>query len=142
MDANNKRLTALRIVIAEKCGATWKFTYKPTSIGDQLTEQQVLTFRDRYHRMLDEAMAGPKIIGRDVHNYPISLDAMHEAENMMTYQQQVNYALLLHDNSSRTPSDYLGRDFDVLHTTALQRAEAFVTACGLTERVKEIEKDL
>jgi len=56
------------------------------------------------------------------------LNAMHEAEKVLTTQQQATYAWILHRNSGRLQKDHLGKDFDVLHATAAQRADAFLYA--------------
>jgi hypothetical protein len=58
------------------------------------------------------------------------LNAMHDAECVLNQQQQRDYIGRLHYESEnknrRHPMDHLGVDFDVAHTTAVERAEALL----------------
>lgn len=121
------------IAIAEACGAAWIFTHRPSESGDVLTCQKVLTFQNDYHRMMNESMMTGAIIGRDIPQYLTDLNVMYGVEKILNEQQQATYALFLHQNSKRNQSDYLGRDFDVLHANAVQRAEAFLRTIGKWE---------
>jgi hypothetical protein len=56
-------------------------------------------------------------------DYCNDLNAMHEAEKVLTEPQQSTYAQLLHAAHKR---HYLLADFCVAHATAAQRAEAFL----------------
>lgn len=72
-----------------------------------------------------------------VPNYLSDLNAMHEAENILNEQQGATYALFLHKvGPNRARGDYLGKDFDVLHATAAQRAEAFLRTLNLWDDSK------
>jgi hypothetical protein len=76
------------------------------------------------------------LILHELPDYLNDLNAMHEAEKILTDQQQATYAFLLHKNSTRIIRDYLGRDFDCIHTTASQRAEAFLKTIDKWEETK------
>ena len=54
----------------------------------------------------------------------ISLDAMHEAEEMLVEVQKRKYGNILLDLTH--PDEYYG-EYDMVHATAKQRAEAFIT---------------
>lgn len=111
-----------RIAIAEACGFQWIFTYKSTSIGDELTNQRVLTKKETYHRSLYEAGLGDGFVGQDVPRYLTDLNAMHEAEKVLDQRQGRDYRGILLDVCEGIPN--------ALHATAAQRAEAFLRAIG------------
>ncbi len=62
--------------------------------------------------------------GRGMLNPASDLNAMHEAEKMLNAEQQICYARALHCNHSQR--HFMHEDFDLMHTTAAQRAEAFL----------------
>lgn len=64
------------------------------------------------------------------------LNAMHEAERVLTTEQRTQYALLLHDATEPAKLSFLARDFMVAHATAAQRAEAFLRTIRKWEEVK------
>jgi hypothetical protein len=68
-------------------------------------------------------------------NYPGDLNAAHEMEEMMPEELQETY----NDQLEKLVGYGV---FDMVHATALQRCEAFVAACNLTQRVRDIEETL
>lgn len=132
---------AQRVAIAEVLGAKWIFTHRPSEAGDVLTEQKVLTFKDAYHRMMNEAMMVGPIIGKDVPHYPTDLNAMHGAWKILDAANQYKMAQTLYrivdeftSNGEISMSD-VADPTDVLNfvgnATATQRAEAFLRTLGL-----------
>lgn len=103
-------LEAQRIAIAEACG--WSRGKSPYAGADCWCKN------DGYKMTLPD--------------YLNDLNAMHEAEKVLNPEQQINYASRLaryfKDNSTHG-SDFL-TDFDLLHATAAQRAEAFLKTIG------------
>lgn len=69
-------------------------------------------------------------------SYLTDLNAMHEMEQTLTEQQQATYALFLHGVSKRPKVDHLGRDFDAIHATASQKAEALLRTLNLWDPTK------
>jgi hypothetical protein len=75
----------------------------------------------------------PESMGRDyldVPDYPSDLNAMHEAENLLTDAQSDRYISIL-DKMIVKPKR--GICYYVAHATAAQRAEAFLRSLGLWE---------
>lgn len=76
-------------------------------------------------------------------DYPNDLNAVHEAEEMLTPEQRVNYSYhlsqLIPQNENCGPFEPGGPDlmvysaFDLIHATALQRCEAFLRTVGKWE---------
>ena len=76
----------------------------------------------------------PTIDGRDftsVPNYCACLNAIHEAEKVLTKSQLVKYRLLLASNSDGPNKQFLTVEAAMCHATARQRAEAFITVLTL-----------
>lgn len=114
---------AQRIAIAEACG--WK-------IPDHCKTKRMLAGESAF-----KARGAPPDFGQDaagqwhanLPDYLSDLNAMHDAEKVLTQQQHRDYVARLHHDMQMTnrrhPMDHLGVDFDVMHATAAQRAEAF-----------------
>jgi hypothetical protein len=100
----------IRITIAKACG--WE------DIHNQ-------PFTDHLHCHYDLLFGTPRYDGQLVHDaeqlpdYPNDLNAMHEAEKMLTPKQRNRYNAELRS---------LCADIDIWHATAAQRAEAFCRA--------------
>jgi hypothetical protein len=103
--------TQKRIAIAKACG--WK-DIEPTE------QEQVIWGR--------EPKTGYKNF---IPSYTISLDSMAKAEKILNLTEQKTYTLFLHQSSEKSKSDHLGVDFDVLSSTAEQRADAFIKTLDL-----------
>ena len=84
-----------RIAIAEACG------WKPNGLGEWFSPIGDLE--------------------NSIPNYLNDLNAMHEAEKILTESQQDKYY---------TKLSYTGTWFECLHSTASQRAEAFLRTIG------------
>ena len=65
---------------------------------------------------------------RQVPNYTGDLNSMHEAEKVLTRQQQSEYAYQL----SEIVAPITAEDWCIAHATAAQRAEAFLRTLTLT----------
>ena len=68
-------------------------------------------------------------------DYCNDLNAMHEAEKMLTHEQQVQFSVELWKlTTSHVPSSRAAWiDFTIAHATAAQRAEAFLRTIGKWE---------
>jgi len=114
------------IAIAEQVGFNWIHPHHSTASGDEKSLLLVLTKEKRYHSSLYESYLEGRFIGRDVPNYLNDLNAMHEAEKVLTeaqldaYAQQV-YTIVARENPIRRYG---------IHATASQRAEAFLRIIG------------
>jgi hypothetical protein len=95
----------INIAIAEACGMRGVWGTKITSCG---CDGQWDYFNPQGNRLPD---------------YCNDLNAMHEAEKVLTEPQQATYAQLLHAAHKR---HYLLADFCVAHATAAQRATPFL----------------
>jgi hypothetical protein len=71
--------------------------------------------------------AGIAIPAKYLPDYLNDLNAMHEAEKVLTREQQRTYTKLLHPEHI----NHLSADWCVLHATAAQRAEAFLKTLNL-----------
>jgi hypothetical protein len=81
----------------------------------------------------------PKGIVRVCPDYLNDLNAMHEAEKVLTYNQVFSYAQLVESFTQTTTGiggTPLGRIFQSIRSTAAQRAEAFLKAIGKWEDAK------
>ena len=98
-----------RIAIAEACG--WTVTHWKVNPFD------VIATKD-----------GTEYLLKHLPNYPFDLNAMHEAEKVLTWKNQGDYAAAL------------GRSYDGsfphVTATASQRAEAFLRTIGKWEESK------
>ena len=61
-------------------------------------------------------------------DYLNDLNAMHEAEKLLSNKEKEVYAVALHDICGNVPFW-----FGIAHATAAQKAEAFLKACNLWE---------
>jgi hypothetical protein len=69
--------------------------------------------------------------------YTTDLNAMHEAEKVLTREQVPEYVRYVWDQVSRTCDDYVkAACFFIGHATAAQRAEAFLRAIGKWDDTK------
>lgn len=66
-------------------------------------------------------------------NYPYDLDACHDMEKVLTEEQRATYAskLALWFKDKSPHGNYFFTDFDLMHSTAAQRCEAFLKTLGL-----------
>lgn len=107
---------AQRIAIAEACG--WKFSPHWTLSGQDCYE----------HPSHD-----PKPVSQ-LPNYPNDLNAMHEAEMTLNWNEQESFQA---DNYRDALTKECGHDRDIIHVaTAAQRAEAFLRTIGKWEASK------
>jgi len=106
---------AQRIAIAEVCG--W-FDFRR-----DLTNPSLLLGTKSFGHIGCEEFEVP--------NYPASLDAMHEAENVLTPQQQADYYRELHAILHKGMMSLRHQQWlPVIRATAAQRAEAFLRTIG------------
>lgn len=103
---------AQRITIAEACG--W------TDLG-RVHGPKVTT--------LNGCPPNNKDAFLNVPDYLNDLNAMHEAEKVLTFSMQVNYAKLLAGH--RTSDGWIQNEWAIIHATATQRAEAFLRTLNL-----------
>lgn len=70
--------------------------------------------------------------------YCNDLNAMHEAENVLTYEQQVDYSIAVGKlATSHLPASRAAwLDYKIIHVTARQKAEAFLKTLGKWEGAK------
>jgi hypothetical protein len=64
-------------------------------------------------------------------NYPGDLNAMHEAEKMLSDTQVVHYRLKLSENSDGRSSSFSTVESAMCHATAAQRCENLLRTVGL-----------
>jgi hypothetical protein len=141
---------AQRIAIAEACGFKWfAWWHTETEITIPLTRSvqdgdfkrttfpptRFLVPASREpgfgeYACADMSIAIDEECFRHVPDYLSDLNAMHEAERVLRRDQHTDYCNLLHDMATRTEN--LGR-FGYIHTTAAQRAEAFLRTLGKWE---------
>jgi hypothetical protein len=98
-----------RIAIAEACG--WKL--KPLA---HASHQQVWMFNG---------------IARRLPDYLNDLNAMHEAEKMLNFEQSVMFRHFLECNSDGPDAKFPTACAAMCHATPTQRAEAFLRTLGL-----------
>jgi hypothetical protein len=96
-----------RISIAEACG----WTDLDKRLGDKRTNAQC-----DYCGIPD---------------YLNSLDAMHEAEKLLNWEQSVNFRIFLSRNSDGHKATFNSVEAAMCHATAAQRAEAFLRTLNL-----------
>jgi predicted membrane chloride channel (bestrophin family) len=73
---------------------------------------------------------------RDCPDYLNDLNAMHEAEKVLTYKQSFTYTNNLEARTQTTTGlgrTIIGRTFQTIQSTAAQRAEAFLRTVGKWE---------
>jgi len=81
----------------------------------------------------------PRGIVRDCPDYLNDLNAMHEAEKVLTYKQSFTYTNHLEALTQTTTGlggTIIGRTFQTIGSTAAQRAEAFLLTIGKWEGAK------
>ncbi len=116
---------AQRIAIAEACG--WKGPYHP----DNLASMEGWWSKHRGVWWLRPS--GERVMLSDVPDYLNDLNAMHEAEKVLTMEQQSDCGehllALVPYNGGGVYRDI----FKAAHATAAQRAEAFLRTLGKWE---------
>jgi len=100
-----------RIAIAEACG--WKWVGHP----DQVKATQGFTMPEKWVLSPD----GEKHFRHDIPDYLTDLNAMHEAEKMLDFNQLKDMEESISFHFGITP----------FHATAAQRAEAFLKTLNL-----------
>ena len=83
----------------------------------------------KYHKPTEEEIASGSYYQYQP-NYYRSLDAMHEVEKVMTDEQCERYEAFLNDPANIPDGNTPAADY-VFHSTAAQRAEAFLRTLGL-----------
>ena len=109
-----------RIAIAEACG------WKNVDAG----AGRVWGFTTRHKGTPSESD-----VCVDVPNYPFDLNAMHEAEKVLTQDQMIDYSRHVGKSvTSHLPASRAAwMDFQLINVTASQRAEAFLRTIGKWE---------
>jgi hypothetical protein len=111
-----------RIAIAEFCG--WDFDPQEAS-------------RWMSRGRLVKSPKGDLVFRYSIPDYLNDLNAMHEAEKMLTERQIVDYEVIIREVVANkiwfwyTP--FAGEVYQLCHTTAAQRAEAFLKTIGRWE---------
>ncbi len=128
--------TEQRIAIAEACGYLWwTFDYRGYHTPEkcQLTNFRPVSadweigekFRAEPRKSKLKGAFGDQF--EFVPNYLWNLDAMNEAEKSLSYEQQPVYV----QNLKKVLMTEVGvTDWDVMHSTSKQRAEAFLRTVG------------
>ena len=104
---------AQRVAIAEACG--WKRDDVCDCWRKPSEGKFAVAFRNGSHQH------------RQLPDHRSDLNAMHEAEKVLTEEQRDEYAAMLIITAGT------GHVFDIAHLTAAQRAEAFLRALGKWE---------
>lgn len=104
---------AQRIAIAEACG--WI---------NQGKRKGVPALNHRW------AKPDGRIYSGELPDYLNDLNAMHEAEQILTGSQQMQYADLLSRTTTEGHVDFCDVLYASIHATAAQRAEAFLRTIG------------
>ena len=107
-----------RIAIAEACGWVIEKVWDGSLIGKPKNEQ------------------GPM---DDLPDYLHDLNAMHQAEKILTFEQQTDYMYILAttDTLSIPPTQFtLNEGWYLTHATSAQRAEAFLKTLNLWDNNK------
>lgn len=107
------------IAIAEACG----WTYLKTELG-------TYWWNDELNKTLPPDDDG----FRPCPDYLNDLNAMHEAETVMTDQQRTSYLDKLYEVCN--PHSMLNDDWNLTCATACQRAEAFIRTIGKWKEAK------
>lgn len=110
-----------RIAIAEACG--WKGPYHPDNIAG------MAGWWSRHKGVWWMNPNGNRVMISSVPNYLNDLNAMHEAEKVLSYQDVFAYTEWLHvltGGDQRYNGTPLGSTFLAARATAAQRAEAFL----------------
>lgn len=105
---------AQRIAIAEACG--WQVT--------QGRSQGLTPYGYPTIKHMQRCEVPPQLVP----DYLTDLNAMHEAEKVLTAEQQAQYAMTLHEMHGIPLATFWHR---VICSTAAQRAEAFLRTLGL-----------
>jgi hypothetical protein len=110
-----------RIKIAEACGAAWLESggYKFLSFHPVIWPE--LEFN---RAKGTEPIANLHYEGWSIPDYLNDLNAMREAQNTLTFSQQVDYASLL--AGRRTSEGWISNEWALINATAAQRADAFL----------------
>ena len=116
-----------RIAIAEACGWKW---YVAERVGERFLRPP--DYQPPFHTIRLANGSEPQS-DEDLHcpDYLNDLNAMHEAEKTLKFEQIVFYANeLLSLTKTYAPEEHL---YALCHATAAQRAEAFLKTLGLWE---------
>lgn len=108
--------------IAEACG--WEFSETAVSYPNGL---KIQFHPPEYVK---------EVFFKEIPDYCNDLNAMHEAENMLTEKQTRTFAFMLAQVLDTTPTVDLDDQFLNIHATAIQRAEAFLKTIGKWEEAK------
>jgi hypothetical protein len=117
-----------RIAVAEACGFNWIHPWQSTSSGDEESPLLVLTKLPKYHCSLYESNLGERFIGRDVPWFLVDLNAMHEAEKVLTSVQYWEFVEWLSKLIHMRHVDFVAHSTSA---TAAQRAEALLRTLNL-----------
>ena len=124
---------AQRIAIAEACGIAPAWTAAAIAV-EKCRKACAATRRDSYSgwaaiEKLEKAEKNPDYLC-PIPDYLTDLNAMHEAEKVLTKEQQRSFALILQGRQMGS-MDYLAQDFRAIHSKPAQRAEAFLRTLNL-----------
>ena len=120
----------INIAIAKACG--WKkMNWNEATVYGSATHG----FRVWKSKHQDSIMSYKGRAGERIPDYLNDLNAMHEAEKILTHDQQVQFSVELGKlTTSHLPSSRAAwMDFAIAHATAAQRAEAFLRTIGKWE---------
>jgi hypothetical protein len=102
----------------------------------------------------DQDLWGTKLIGGEKHrnrlpDYHNDLNAMHEAEKVLTYEQKEQFVFWMNHihpsadiHHSDTQKDFRLEVFSLVHSPASQRCEAFLRTLGLWEEETNTAKSV
>ena len=118
-----------RIAIAEACG--WKL--KSNGLSPMWSWQNE-SLNHRIKWVAHKVMASQGVLP----NYLNDLNAMHEAEKVLTQDQMIDYSRHVGKSvTSHLPASRAAwMDFQLINATAFQRAEAFLRTIGKWEEAK------
>jgi hypothetical protein len=108
-----------RVAIAQACG--WKdcdINWSRSKQEDLLLGSQPIFYNGKIISYLCD---------QTIPDYPADLNAMHEAEKMLTPEQHIDYMEWL----GMCSDDYGRKVWAYVHATASQRAKAFLRTLGL-----------
>lgn len=111
-----------RIAIAEACG--WKF-HRTAKKGGRGIELVQIVKPDGTNAHPWPCVADSGVFG-NLPDYPSDLNAMHEAEKLLSGNEGVSYRLILSANSGKRDAKYPTVESAMCHATASERADAFV----------------
>lgn len=122
----------IRIAIAEACG--WKWS-KPYYDHGGIWRSSPYRGNDIWDSDISKWAGTPENVQRDTHELPdylSDLNAMHEAEKVLTDEQQVEFAYDLKEIAC----PITGEDWSAIHATARQRALALFNVLNVSKSSK------